>query len=78
MTPDHLFREANEGILRSLAKINASQEGNNLKVFLQALIDKHDKQNRHLEGTALYRSQGAVQILQALHDSLIAARSKQK
>lgn len=78
MTPDHILMKADEAMLRALANINASNEGKKLKELIGRLINQCDLNNRTFTGEPLYRSQGAVQMLQALLDSLEQARQRQK
>jgi len=78
MTPDHLLKGVDEATIRCLVRINGSEEGKRLKALLADLIHKFDIQNRTFSGEALYRSQGAAVVLQALHDSLEKARDRAK
>lgn len=78
MNPRHLIKDNDEATLRALSNINASQEGMKLKEWLAGLIHQADVNNRTFSGDALMRSQGSVQMLQAIYDSLETARDRLK
>lgn len=60
--------------LQTLARINASPDGQILRDILTKRLAEHDSANRKLEGPELHRSQGRSQELALLLDNLTSAR----
>jgi len=66
VTPADAFRLLDQGQVRALARMRNAQEVRVFRAGLARLLAECDRQNRYLEGEALYRSQGRAQTLELI------------